>query len=111
MSLLMSTAFAADTAATTAHPQSMMSTLIFILVFFGIFYFLLIRPQSKRQKELRSMLNNLSTGDEVVTSGGIMGKIKEISDQSITLEIAENISVRIQRNAVAMTLPKGTLGS
>jgi preprotein translocase subunit YajC len=87
--------------------------LVFIAVMFGIFYFLLIRPQAKRQKELKSMIQALNKGDEVVTTGGLVGRITEISDQYLTLQVAtvggQPVAVSVQRSAVAMLLPKGSM--
>lgn len=108
MSLFITDAYAAAQPA-AAHPPSIMSTVIFIVVFFAIFYFLFIRPQQKKQKELRNMLDNLGKGDEIITNGGVMGKINKITDHFIVLEIADNIEIKIQKNAVSAVLPKGTI--
>lgn len=89
--------------------------LMFIVVMFAVFYLLLIRPQAKRQKELKAMIDALSKGDEVVTSGGLVGRITDISDQYLTLQIAsvgnQPVAVSVQRSAVATLLPKGTMKS
>ena len=74
-----------------------------------IFYFMLWRPQAKRAKEQRNLINNLAKGDEVVTSGGLIGKITHIADNFIGLMIAEGIEVKVQKPAVVSLLPKGTL--
>jgi len=81
-----------------------------LIIIFVIFYFLLIRPQSKRAKEHRNMVANLATGDEVVTTGGLLGRITELDENFATVEVADNIRVRIQRNAIASLMPKGTVG-
>ena len=90
-----------------------MLPLVFIVVMFAIFYFLLIRPQAKRQKELKAMIQALEKGDEVVTTGGLIGKITDISDQYLTLQIAtvggQPVAVSVQRSSVANLLPKGTM--
>jgi preprotein translocase subunit YajC len=90
-----------------------MMPLVFIVVMFAIFYFLLIRPQAKRQKEVKAMIDALNKGDEVVTTGGLVGRITEVSDQYLTLQIAtvgkEPVTVSVQRSSVATLLPKGTL--
>lgn len=99
----------AGVSAPAAHEQNGYGTLLFLGVFFVIFYFLFIRPQSKRAKEHRTMLQALTVGDEVVTSGGILGKIKKIEDNFILLEIAPNTEIKIQRPAIAASLPKGTM--
>jgi len=83
--------------------------LVMLAVFIGLMYLLLIRPQSKRQKEHRDLLSSLNKEDEVITSGGITGKIKEINEQFITLVIAQNVEVMLQKPAVTTVLPKGTL--
>lgn len=74
-----------------------------------LFYFFLIRPQSKRQKEQRQMVSDLQKGEEIITSGGILGKITSLSDDFITLEIAKDVSLNIQRSAVQTIMPKGTI--
>lgn len=86
-----------------------MTTLIFFGGMILIFYFILIRPQSKRAKEHREMVANLSKGDEVVTNGGLMGKITDVGEQFVSLEIADNVQVKVQKQAVGNVLPKGTL--
>lgn len=77
----------------------------------AIMYFLMIRPQMKRAKEHRSMLDKLSKGDEVITSGGIAGTVTDIGDNFVTIEVADNVRVRVQKAAVGNVLPKGTLKS
>ncbi|MDX1452076.1 MAG: preprotein translocase subunit YajC [Oleiphilaceae bacterium] len=85
------------------------------LIFFGgfilIFYFLMWRPQSKRAKEHRNLVSGLSKGDEVVTSGGVAGKVTKVTDDFVMLEVAEGVEMKIQKVAVASALPKGTLKS
>jgi len=82
-----------------------------MFLIFGAVYFLMIRPQTKRAKEHRAMLDKLSTGDEVITNGGIAGTVRDIGDSFITVEIADNVRVRMQKGAIANVLPKGTLKS
>ena len=82
-----------------------------MVIFFVIFYFLLIRPQSKQAKEHKSMVEGLSKGDEVVTNGGLLGKINKVGDNFLTLEIADGLQVQVQKNAVASLMPKGTMKS
>jgi len=106
MSFLISDAVAAAEPAQQADP---MTSLIFFGGMILIFYFILIRPQSKRAKEHREMVSGLAKGDEVVTSGGLLGKITEVGDQFITLEIADNVQVKVQKQAAANVLPKGSL--
>jgi preprotein translocase subunit YajC len=83
----------------------------FLLLMFVVFYFLLIRPQTKRAKEHRAMVAALEVGAEVVTNGGILGKVTQLGEQYLTLEIADGVAVKIQRATVAQVLPKGTLKS
>lgn len=82
-----------------------------LLILFVVFYFFLIRPQMKRQKEHRKMVEALAKGDEVVTSGGVAGRITEVGEGFISLEIAKGVEVKAQRAAVSAVLPKGTLKS
>ena len=85
------------------------------LLFFGgfilIFYFLMWRPQSKRAKEHRNLVASLNKGDEVVTSGGIAGKITKVSEEFVLVEVAQGVEIKIQKQAVGSALPKGTLKS
>lgn len=85
-----------------------LSFLLMMGLFFVIFYFMLIRPQSKRTKEHRAMLQALATGDEVVTSGGILGRVTEVGDNFITLEVAEGVRLKIQKAQIGALMPKGT---
>ena len=85
--------------------------LLMMGLFFVIFYFMLIRPQSKRAKEHRAMLAALATGDEVVTSGGILGKVTEVGDNFVTVEVAEGVRLKVQKSQVAGVMPKGTVKS
>jgi preprotein translocase subunit YajC len=80
-----------------------------IILMFVLLYFLMIRPQMKRAKEQKAMIEALQKGDEVVTAGGIVGKITKISDQYVTVEVAPNTELVMQRSAVQVPLPKGTL--
>ena len=98
----------AQAAGAPAAP-SMMSTLLFPIILIAIMYFLMIRPQMKRQKEHRAMLDKLGKGDEVITNGGIAGTVTEIGENFISVEIASGVQVRIQKGAIASVLPKGTL--
>jgi preprotein translocase subunit YajC len=82
---------------------------IMMAVFVVIFYFLLIRPQQKKQKEHQAMLGKLAAGDEVILAGGILGRIIELGDQFLTIEIADNVRIKVQRFQVTTVVPKGTL--
>ena len=100
----------AQAGAAPAAP-SMMSTLLFPIILIAIMYFLMIRPQMKRQKEHKAMLDKLGKGDEVITSGGIAGTVTELGESFITVEVANGVQLRVQRAAIANVLPKGTLKS
>jgi len=82
---------------------------IMIGIFFAIMYFMIIRPQQKRSKDHQKLIGSLSKGDEVVTSGGMLGKILKIGDNSITLEISEGVAIKLQKHSISSVLPKGTL--
>ncbi|MCA0198040.1 MAG: preprotein translocase subunit YajC [Proteobacteria bacterium] len=85
--------------------------LLFAIILIAIMYFLMIRPQMKRQKEHKVMLDKLSRGDEVITSGGVAGTVTDIGDNFVTVEVADNVRVRVQKGAIGNVLPKGTLKS
>ena len=95
-------------AAGGAQPNAFVQLAPLVLIFV-VFYFLLIRPQAKRAKEHKAMVAALAVGDEVVTAGGILGKVTETGDQFLTVELAEGVRVKIQRHTVGAVLPKGTL--
>ena len=82
---------------------------IMIAIFFAIMYFMIIRPQQKRSKDHRKLLSSLSKGDEVVTSGGMLGKILKVGDNSIKVEIAEGVAIKVQKGSISSVLPKGSL--
>jgi preprotein translocase subunit YajC len=84
---------------------------LMIAGFFAIMYFLIIRPQNKKQKEHQEMVAGLSTGDEIVTAGGVLGKVTDVGEQFIDVEIAANVTIKLQRHQVSTVLPKGTLKS
>jgi preprotein translocase subunit YajC len=110
MDWLISTAAAQAQGATGQSGGALMQMLPLVLIFV-VFYFLLIRPQTKRAKEHRTMVAALEVGAEVVTNGGILGKVTEVSEQFLTIEIASGVNIKLQRAAVAQVLPKGTLKS
>jgi len=108
--LFISTAFA-QTAPAAAGGGDMLSSLgsmLPLLLMFVVLYFIMIRPQMKRQKEARAMLDALAKGDEVATSGGLLGRISALGDQFLTIEIANGVEVKVQRSAVVQVLPKGS---
>lgn len=108
--MFISSAFAqtAPAAAPGGFAQSVGSILPLLLMFVAL-YFVLIRPQMKKQKEHLSMINALAKGDEVVTSGGLLGKVTTLGDLYISLELASGVEVQLQRSAVIQVLPKGSM--
>ena len=92
-----------------AGGQGIMSALMLPVLLLVVFYFLLIRPQNKRAKEQREMLSKIAAGDEVTTVGGILGKVIDVGEQFLTLEIADGVRVKLQKSQVAQLLPKGTV--
>jgi preprotein translocase subunit YajC len=111
MSLLDLIISPASAQAATSQQGSPMSLVIMMVLFFAVFYFMAIRPQMKRAKEHRALLSGLAKGDEVITNGGMAARIVEIGDSFATLEIAEGVSVKVQKNAITAVLPKGSLKS
>lgn len=100
----------AQSAATSVVPQSNgYSQILILLGFVVIFYLLLWRPQAKRAKEHRQLMANLAIGDEVTTTGGIVGKITRLNNDLISLKVAENVEINLQKAAVSSVLPKGTI--
>ncbi len=112
MNLLISDAWAEGPAAAIgAAPGGSMVQFVFLGGIFLLFYFLIIRPQAKRTKDHKLMIDALAKGDEVVTNGGIIGRVSQLGDTFISVEIAEGVEVKLQRHAVASVLPKGTIKS
>ena len=105
MSFFISEAYAQDAPAQAGTLELILP----LLLMFAIFYFLLIRPQQKKAKEHKAMVEALGKGDEVITNGGMLAKITEVDDNFLTCKISENVEVKIQRHAVASVLPKGTI--
>ena len=110
MSFFFPAAVAAEAAA-AAPGGPPYSEFLMIGAFVAIFYFLILRPQSKRAKEHKALLGGLAKGDEVVTAGGIVGQVMKVEDQFVVCRVADNVELRIQKHAVSATLPKGTLKS
>jgi preprotein translocase subunit YajC len=106
---MISSAFAQ--AAPAGGGDAGMMNILFIVLMFVIIYFLMIRPQMKRAKEHRAMLEALQKGDEVITAGGVLGRVSKMGDAYVTIEIAPNTEVSVQKAAVQTVLPKGTLKS
>jgi preprotein translocase subunit YajC len=109
--MFISSAFAqtAPAAAAGGDMQSTLMSMLPLLLMFAVLYFVMIRPQMKKQKEHRAMIDALAKGDEVVTAGGLLGKVSKIGDSNIGVEIAAGVEVQMQRSAVVQVLPKGTL--
>lgn len=103
----------ADTVAPAAaqHPGGMLSALWLPLLLIVVFYFLLIRPQNKRAKEHKALMDNLTIGDEVLTAGGIVARITRLKDQFVVLEVSKDIHITLQKSSIASILPKGTIDS
>lgn len=108
MDFLISSAWAQAAGTPQASPWS---PLIMMLVFVAVFFFFVIRPQMKRAKEHRTMVSAIAKGDEVVTNGGMLGRIDEVGDAFFGIEVADKVVIRVQKNAIAAVLPKGTLKS
>ena len=99
----------AQTAAAGGDMQSSLMSMLPLVLMFAVLYFVMIRPQMKRQQEARAMVEALAKGDEVVTAGGMLGRISKIGDTYLGVEIAQGVEVQVQRSAVSQVLPKGTI--
>ena len=111
--VFISSAFA-QTAPAAAGGSDMMSSLTGMLplvLMFVVLYFVMIRPQMKKQKEHRSMIDALAKGDEVATAGGLLGKVTKLGDSYLTLELAAGVEVQLQRSAIVQVLPKGAIST
>ena len=86
-------------------------SLLPLVLIFVLFYFLLIRPQQRRQKQHKEMVGSVKKGDEVVTNGGTLGKVTDVNDNFVTVEVAANVNIKVQRQAIAQMMPKGTTKS
>lgn len=109
MSFLISNAMAAAPAATQMGAENGYSSILLLVGFVAIFYFLILRPQNKRVREQKALIAGLAKGDEVISSGGIIGKIEKVTDDFISLEIANGVVITLQKSAIVASLPKGTL--
>ena len=107
LDLFIGTAAAQDAAA--QPPAGSGFTWLMFPVLIAIFYFMLIRPQQKKQKEHRAMVDALSVGTEVVTGGGVLGKVTEVGEQFLTVEVADGVNIKIQRHSISAVLPKDTI--
>ncbi len=103
--------FIQDAYAQAGDPSNPLISFLPLILIFVVFYFLLIRPQNKRQKEHKELVANLSVGDEIVTAGGVLGKVTELGEQFVGVEIANGVVVKVQRHTITAVMPKGTLKS
>ena len=110
MSFFISEAWA-EAAPAAAGQGSLLESLLFPALIFVVFYFLLIRPQMKRAKEHKKLVDSLAKGDEVLTTAGMLGRITELGENFVEVELADNVRVKVQRQAIASVMPKGTLNS
>ena len=106
--MFISEAFAQSAPAAAGGESSLLGMLPLVLMFV-VLYFVMIRPQMKRQKEQKSMIEALAKGDEVVTAGGVVGRIAKLGDSFIGLEVASGVELQVQRSSIVQVLPKGTL--
>jgi preprotein translocase subunit YajC len=110
--VFISEAFAqAAPAAAAESPFGSLGSMLPLVLMFVVLYFVMIRPQMKRQKEAKAMIEALAKGDEVVTTGGMLGKIAKIGETYLTVEIATGVEIQVQRAAVVQVLPKGTVAA
>lgn len=111
MSFFISDALAEGAAAGAAQTGGGLMGMLPLLLIFVLFYFMLIRPQTKRAKEHKNMVEALAKGDEVVTNGGLLGRVTNVGESFITVKIAENVEVKVQKQSVSALIPKGTMKS
>ena len=109
--MFISSAFAqtAPAAAAGGDMQSSLMSMLPLVLMFVVLYFVMIRPQMKKQKEHKSMIDALAKGDEVVTAGGVLGKVSKLGDTFLGLEVANGVDIQIQRSAVVQVLPNGSV--
>ena len=107
--MFISQAFAQAAPAAAAGGESSLLTMLPLVLMFVVLYFVMIRPQMKRQKEHRTMIEALAKGDEVATAGGLLGKVAKLGDTYLHVEVASGVELQVQRSAVVQVLPKGTL--
>ncbi len=109
--MLISPAFAQQAAGAAADPMGGIMQFLPLVLMFGVLWFLMIRPQQKRAKEHKAMLDALAKGDEVVTGGGIAGRVVKVGENFVAVELAQGVEVQVQKPAIQLVLPKGTLKS
>ena len=98
----------AQTAAASSGPESTLFSLLPLVLMFVVLYFIMIRPQMKKQKEHKAMIEAIAKGDEVVIAGGVLGRIAKLGDNYVHVEVSNNVELQVQRSAVVQVLPKGT---
>ena len=111
--MFISEAFAQAAPAPTAaadSPFGSLGTMLPLVLMFVVLYFIMIRPQMKRQKEHKAMVEALAKGDEIVTAGGVLGRVSKLGDTFLSIEVANGVELQVQRSAVVQVLPKGTYG-
>ncbi len=99
----------AEAAPAAAQQPSIITTFLPLILIFGVMYFLLIRPQVKRQKELKKLVESIEKGDEIITNGGLLGRVVKVTDAFLIVEVADGMTIVVQRGAVSSVMPKGTL--
>ena len=109
--MFISNAYAQTAGAADPGIMGSLTTFAPLILMFVVMYFLMIRPQQKRQKELRSMMDALNKNDEVITVGGVLGRVTKVSDGYVTIEVAAGTEMVVQKSAITALLPKGTLKS
>jgi len=107
--VFISEAYAQTAGAAAGGTESSLLSLLPIVLLFVVMYFVMVRPQMKRQKEAKAMIDALAKGDEIITAGGVLGRVTKLGDSYLTLEVASGVELQVQRSAVVQVLPKGTL--
>lgn len=107
--MFIASAYAQTAPAAAGSPESSLLSMLPLLLMFVVLYFVMIRPQMKKQKEHKAMIDALAKGDEVVSAGGLLGRISRLGDSHVHLEVAEGVEIQLQRSAVVQVLPKGSL--
>ena len=109
--MFISSAFAQTAPAAGGDAMSSLTSMLPLVLMFVVLYFVMIRPQMKKQKEHRAMIDALAKGDEVATAGGLLGKVTKLGDAYLTLELAPGVEVQMQRSAIIQVLPKGAIAT
>ena len=107
--MFISQALAQTAPAASGDTQSSLLSLLPLVLMFVVLYFIMIRPQMKRQKEHKTMVEALAKGDEIVTAGGVLGRVTKLGDTFLSIEVANGVELQVQRSSVVQVLPKGTL--